>query len=232
MKKIIISTISVILTLTMLFSTTATAVVYTVDNLPYGVQTEPQQEQELVEETKTEIIQKLSETVYAESDDEDIIIRYYGSLSNGAMLINHYNKSFEYGDFSSVLNKDFHIKYANIDFFYFVKSKQDIVNLYIDGDFYTFKEAYELKLINFANLWEIEHMIDNFSFCLSYWGDVVGDINNDGMLSVLDATLIQKKVIENSDFTESEIISMDLNNDGYINISDVTQLQKIIANIA
>ena len=98
MKKILISLLTVTIVSTMLFSTSAFAYIYTEENLPYGVQTKPQQEMALTNEIKEEILQNLIETEYPNSNSDNIVVKYYGSLSNGAMLINHYNGSCNYAE--------------------------------------------------------------------------------------------------------------------------------------
>ena len=167
MKRIFISLLSVMLTFVMAFSTTAFAKenlnYYTINNLPYDFHKNPQQEQELSSEVKEEILLKLLETEYPDSNPEDIAIRYYGSLSNGAMLINHYNKTYTYTESKYLSN----IEYENLDFLYSVSTEKDIVKLYINGNIYDFKEAYKNNLINFRNLWEIENSIDKFNFFIN-----------------------------------------------------------------
>lgn len=69
----------------------------------------------------------------------------------------------------------------------------------------------------------------------------IGDVNNDGRLSILDATLIQKHLckftnadgsplIDESDAFEFKIA--DINENGRIDIRDATQIQKILVNLA
>lgn len=36
----------------------------------------------------------------------DIVVKYYGELSNGAMLINHYDKTYSYPKIENRLNKN------------------------------------------------------------------------------------------------------------------------------
>lgn len=235
MKKIIISFISAILIFTLAFSTTAFACIYTEENLPYGVQTEPQQERELSSEIKEEIVEKLIETEYPDSNPDDIIVRYYGTLSNGAMLINHYNKNYTYTE-NSYPDNSFQISYSNVTFFYRFPTNKDKVNLYINGAFYTFKEAYDTELIAVKQLWEIEHMIDKFCFGLGYFpeyreeGNVLfGDVNGDRYVTILDATMIQQYLSGLCELNGAETDCADFNADGEINILDVTLLQNVLA---
>lgn len=235
MKKVVISFISVILIYPMAFSTTAFACIYTEENLPYGVQSELQQERELSNDIKEEIVEKLIETEYSDSNPDDIVVRYYGTLSNGAMLINHYNENYEYTE-NFHPDNSYQISYNNVTFFYRFPTNKDKVNLYINGDFYTFKEAYDTDLIDFKNLWEIEHLIDNFVFGLGYFpeyreeGNVLfGDVNGDRYITISDATMIQKYLSVLCELNDDETECADFNDDGEINIIDVTLLQNTLA---
>lgn len=59
---------------------------------------------------------------------------------------------------------------------------------------------------------------------------MVGDINSDGVLTVDDATLIQKYLAELTGFNSLQKILADFNCDGSITIEDVTEMQKYISN--
>lgn len=240
MKKRVISIVSVILMLVMAFSTTAYAESYTVRTLPYGYQTEPQQEQELSSDLKEEILQTLLKTEYKGCDEEDIVIRCYGTLDNGALLINHYNNTYEYYTFfASILDESVSIKYENVTLVDITSTEKDRVYLYIDGEFYAFKDAYESNLIDIKNVWEIEHSLDNFIFFLGVWcdddsdnhTDIIGDVDGNGEINVIDATFLQKKLADNYVFNENEISCADFNGDGELNIIDVTFIQKTATGI-
>lgn len=58
-----------------------------------------------------------------------------------------------------------------------------------------------------------------------------GDVNGDGTLSIVDATLIQAYLVRIAQFDDSQKAVGDVNGDGTININDVTLLQKYIAGI-
>lgn len=55
------------------------------------------------------------------------------------------------------------------------------------------------------------------------------DVDCDGNVSIDDATLIQKYIVELSDLNEVQMKIADCNNDGNINVDDVTLIQKFIA---
>lgn len=225
------------LVFTLAFSTTAFAGVYGIENMPHELQTVPQQEQELSIEVKEEILQKLLESEYLDSNAEDIVIRCYGTLNNGAMLINHYNKTYTYPsilkDYS--FSENFVAKLENINFYYSIRSEMDIVELYINGKFYTFQDAYSLGLIDIDLVWDIENLLDDFYILLDTeypvdWG-IIGDVDSDGKLSVLDATLIQKNVAKIVSFFQSEASLADFNNDGSVDILDATLIQKYVVGL-
>ncbi len=56
----------------------------------------------------------------------------------------------------------------------------------------------------------------------------IGDVNCDGQLNILDATMIQKHVAELIDFTDEQIKLCDFDGDGIITVMDATSLQQYI----
>ena len=58
----------------------------------------------------------------------------------------------------------------------------------------------------------------------------VGDVNLDGTVSVVDATLVQKAVLSLEILSKVSNIKADVNGDGVINIVDATLIQKIVVN--
>lgn len=58
-----------------------------------------------------------------------------------------------------------------------------------------------------------------------------GDVNNDGVISKADATLIQEYIAGIVEFDKYQKIAADVNADGYINISDVSDIQKLLAGV-
>lgn len=123
---------------------------YGIDNLPFEYEPHyPQTEQELSPDVKNEIMQKLMTDVYPDSNAGDIVVKYYGELSNGAMLINHYDKTYSYPKIENRLNNNseyrIDVTNSNITFSYCIESQKDEVYLYIDGEFYNFRNAYLSK---------------------------------------------------------------------------------------
>lgn len=59
----------------------------------------------------------------------------------------------------------------------------------------------------------------------------VGDVNGDGEITILDATCIQKYIVQLEDFTDKQKEVADVNGDGTIDIMDSTQIQKYIVQL-
>ncbi|MCH5299420.1 MAG: starch-binding protein [Ruminococcus sp.] len=54
----------------------------------------------------------------------------------------------------------------------------------------------------------------------------LGDVNADGNINIIDATLVQKYAINISDLTETQRLAADVNKDGEVDINDATEIQK------
>ena len=57
----------------------------------------------------------------------------------------------------------------------------------------------------------------------------LGDVNNDGVVDILDAVLIQKYSAEKSELTGDQLLVADFNGDGNVDILDATAIQKAAA---
>lgn len=66
-------------------------------------------------------------------------------------------------------------------------------------------------------------------FCTPKYGKLIGDVNKDGIVSVFDATEIQRVVAEMSDF--SDVLIGDYNRDKSIDVMDATAIQRKIAKL-
>lgn len=60
---------------------------------------------------------------------------------------------------------------------------------------------------------------------------MLGDVDNDGTLSISDATEIQKFIVETVDFNDDQILAADVDDSGYVDILDVSTIQKRLADI-
>lgn len=55
---------------------------------------------------------------------------------------------------------------------------------------------------------------------------IIGDVNGDGNIDVIDATLVQKYAVERTELTAEQKLLADVNNDGNIDTLDATDVQK------
>lgn len=55
-----------------------------------------------------------------------------------------------------------------------------------------------------------------------------GDVNMDGVLNILDATVLQQYLLNSTSFNSLQFFLADINSDGIISILDVTEIQKIL----
>lgn len=59
----------------------------------------------------------------------------------------------------------------------------------------------------------------------------IGDVNGDGSISIIDATMIQRHLLKMVQFSEEQKAKADINKDGQINIMDSTLLQRKISGL-
>ena len=59
----------------------------------------------------------------------------------------------------------------------------------------------------------------------------IGDVDGDGEVTVMDATLVQKYIVSLETLTDSQLNVADVNGDGEISVIDATQIQKIVVNL-
>lgn len=60
-------------------------------------------------------------------------------------------------------------------------------------------------------------------------GRALGDVNNDGLITVADATLVQQHAAEMIELTGDALAAADTNRDGFITVADATLIQKFAA---
>ena len=58
---------------------------------------------------------------------------------------------------------------------------------------------------------------------------LLGDVNNDGVVNIQDATTLQRYFAEYTNIGTVNLAVADVNRDGKINIRDVTQIQRFVA---
>lgn len=62
--------------------------------------------------------------------------------------------------------------------------------------------------------------------------EILGDVDGNGVISVADATLIQKYLAELTVFTDSQVNVADVNGDGAVNVLDATAVQQMLVGSA
>lgn len=60
---------------------------------------------------------------------------------------------------------------------------------------------------------------------------ILGDVNNDGIIGINDATLLQKYLADSVDLNNAQLIAADTNKNGKVTVQDVTEIQKYLAGI-
>lgn len=199
--------ISLILSLMILISLAFTITAFAEDNKPV---LDPETEMQI----KEDIVEKHNNRI----ETEDIDLEYYGTLSDGSVLFKYHISGFGY----TQVVRDYKIsKYV-----YIAKNGGDYVYVYKDHNFYFLKDAYDNKIIGDKELDEAAQLLNL---------PLLGDVNEDGRLSVLDATLIQKHLCGYTNPDGTYLIKYDLsdvNGDGEKNILDATQIQKILVQLA
>ncbi len=60
---------------------------------------------------------------------------------------------------------------------------------------------------------------------------LLGDVNDDGLVNVTDATLVQKHLAKITTFTDDMEVRADVNKDGVVNINDASLIQKYAAQL-
>ena len=57
--------------------------------------------------------------------------------------------------------------------------------------------------------------------------EIKGDVDGDGTVTVMDATLVQKCVVNAATLTADQIVLADINGDGTVTVLDATAIQKL-----
>ena len=60
---------------------------------------------------------------------------------------------------------------------------------------------------------------------------LIGDVNSDGTVTVLDATMLQKYLAGLASFSDEQLSVADTNGDGQVTVLDATAIQKYLANL-
>ena len=109
----------------------------------------------------------------------------------------------------------------NIDI-YPVLSENDIVFL-DDNDIVDLR----FKLIVRSNIYDYEYALI-FNHIISQADYEIGDVNQDGIVNVLDVIGMVQYIIGETNFTDQQLLLADLNGDGGINVLDISLLIGLI----
>ncbi|MDD6989713.1 dockerin type I repeat-containing protein [Ruminococcus sp.] len=159
-----------------------------------------------------------------DADIEKMEINYYGTLSDGSMLV-FVDCKYYYG---CVVDYKVIGKYV-----YYTPTKDETIVVYKNHEFTEILDAYQKGTLTDELLDETAEIL-----CFAKFVNpneepetpvLYGDVDNDGVITVLDATLVQKLGLGIEE-PESELTSVlaDVNNDGRISVLDVTCIQKFI----
>lgn len=95
----------------------------------------------------------------------------------------------------------------------------------------SFKNDSDLTIRCYRNSYAHQYAVDNgISFeLIDPYED--GDVNRDGKVNVLDATLVQKYVAGITSLDDEQLLLADFSGDGIITVSDATSIQKLSVGI-
>lgn len=177
------------------------------------------------ESVKNQIKEDYIANVDNNADIEKMEINYYGTLSDGSMLVFVDCKYY----YECVVDYKVIGKYV-----YYTPTKDETIVLYKNHQFSEIMDAYQNGTLSDDLLDETAEILCFARFAKSNAEPepqvLYGDVDKDGVITIMDATLVQKLGI-GIDEPESELISVlaDVNNDGRISVIDVTCIQKYIA---
>ena len=60
---------------------------------------------------------------------------------------------------------------------------------------------------------------------------MVGDVNGDGVISIMDSTEIQKYLADLTTLTDTQLKAGDVNGDGMVSVIDATDIQKYLSDL-
>lgn len=90
-------------------------------------------------------------------------------------------------------------------------------------------ESYDLTIAGF-NGTTVEQYANENGFTFITLGKFIGDVNGDGVLSIIDATAIQKYLASSVQLIPEQLALADFNGDGVVNVNDATEIQRKLVN--
>lgn len=131
---------------------------------------------------------------------------------------------------SVVFNWDEVLKAKSYNLEIINKSNNGVIskNNLTENSFITFLDSgkYSVRIISDNNV-----VSDSMDFEIEYKDQLIGDVNNDGIVSIADATTLQKYLANIVDFDDEQLAVADTNGDGSVSIADATQIQKYLAQL-
>lgn len=110
------------------------------------------------------------------------------------------------------------------------KSNNGVIskNNLTENSFITFLDSgkYSVRIISDNNV-----VSDSMDFEIEYKDQLIGDVNSDGIVSIADATELQKHLANIIDFDDEQLDVADTNGDGKISIIDATEIQKYLVGL-
>lgn len=131
---------------------------------------------------------------------------------------------------SVVFNWDEVLKAKSYNLEIINKSNNGVIskNNLTENSFITFLDSgkYSVRIISDNNV-----VSDSMDFEIEYKDQLIGDVNSDGIVSIADATELQKHLTNIIDFDDEQLAVADTNGDGSVSIADATQIQKYLAQL-
>lgn len=131
---------------------------------------------------------------------------------------------------SVVFNWDEVLKAKSYNLEIINKSNNGVIskNNLTENSFITFLDSgkYSVRIISDNNV-----VSDSMDFEIEYKDQLIGDVNSDGIVSIADATELQKHLANIVDFDDEQLAVVDTNGDGSVSITDATQIQKYLAQL-
>ena len=110
--------------------------------------------------------------------------------------------------------------YGYLDDVYFTTTVNYISDTaFLNSNYVCFHVYYDSYAYHYA-------MDNNIPYVLIDKHNVIGDVNDDGVIDVFDANEIQKYAAEKTDFDDDTFYRADVNHDDYVNVIDALLIQK------
>lgn len=86
-------------------------------------------------------------------------------------------------------------------------------------------KVFQMALVGYLFLWVIMLSLYNQN---CQHKQLMGDVNQDGKLSISDMAIIQSHILGNSKMTYEQMDLADMNNDTHIDVIDIMEIRRII----